>query len=156
MDPSDFDIERHIIPFVPSVTPAKKRIKRDPDELSPDKVWKPSAQSKRSERGKHADVATRSFFEDKVDACVSTEVPCQAAVWLFRALHSACTSNSGDYRMAMETSLEWASVPDISRAIFVVLGIDIDIPVEKNACKKQFLLNCIQQCLSMAQKYESK
>ncbi len=51
MDPSDFDIDRHLIPFIPSVTPLKKRVKRDPEELSPEKVWKPSCQSKRSERG---------------------------------------------------------------------------------------------------------
>ena len=156
MDPSDFDIDRHVIPFIPSVTPSKKRIKRDPDALSPDKVWKPSVQSKRSERGKQADVASRAFFQEKVDACVSPEVPCQAAVWLFRALQSACTSNSGDYRTAMETSLEWASVPDISRAIFYVLGIDIDTPVEKTACKTQFLRNYIHHCLLLAENFEHK
>jgi hypothetical protein len=156
MDPSDFDIERHVIPFIPSVTPLKKKMKRDPDDLSPDIVWKPSAQSKRSERGRQVDVATRAFFKHKVDSCVSADVPCQAAVWLFRALHSACDANNGDYRMAMETSLEWASVPDISRAIFFVLGLDIDIPVEKTACKSQFLRNCIYQCLSMAENFENK
>ncbi len=87
---------------------------------------------------------------------MSTDVPCQAAVWLFRALDSACTSISGDYRMAMETSLEFASVPDISRAIFFVLGIDIDIPAEKTACKSLFLRNCIQQCVSVAENFEIK
>jgi hypothetical protein len=38
MDPSDFDIDRHIVPFIPSVTPMKKRIKRDRDQLSPGHV----------------------------------------------------------------------------------------------------------------------
>ena len=154
MDPSDFDIDRHVIPFIPSVTPMKKRVKRDPDEISPDKSWKPSTKSKRTERGKEVIVATRKFFQHKVDACVSSDVPCQAAVWLFRALHSACDSNCADYRMAMETSLEWASIPDISRAIFFVLGVDIETPVEKCACKTQFLRNSIQHCLALAEAYE--
>ena len=131
MDPSDFDIDRHVIPFIPSVTPTTKRIKRDPDALSPEKVWKPSSQSKHSERGKRMKESCIKFFQLKVDSCVSEDVPCQAAIWLFRALHSECLSKRGDYRMAMETSLEWASVPDISRAILFVLGIDIDLPVEK-------------------------
>jgi class I fructose-bisphosphate aldolase len=56
--------------------------------------------------------------------------------------------------MAMETSLEWASVPDISRAIFFVLGIDIEIPAEKCACKSQFLRKCIHHCLSIAEAFE--
>jgi len=154
MDPSDFDIDRHVIPFIPSVTPSKKRIKRDPDEMSPEKIWKPTSKSKRTEQGKQADVATRKFFQHKVDTCVSAEVPCQAAVWLFCALHTACESNCSDYRMAMETSLEWASVPDISRAIFFVLGIDIEIPAEKCACKSQFLRKSIHQCLAVAESFE--
>jgi len=33
MDSSDFDVRRHCIPFVPSETPLKKRIKRDPGGL---------------------------------------------------------------------------------------------------------------------------
>ena len=156
MDPSDFDIDRHVIPYIPSVTPVKKRIKRDPEDMSPDKVWKPSSQSKRSERGKAATLATKAFFQNKVDTCVSDDVPCQAAVWLFRALHSACLSNCGDYRMAMETSLESASIPDISRAIYYVLGIDIEIPIEKFACKSVYLHHCIHQCLTMAGKFENK
>ena len=154
MDSSDFDIDRRIIPFIPSVTPMKKRMKRDPDAISPEKIWKPSSKSKRTERGKETDVATRKFFQHKVDTCVSTEVPCQAAVCLFRALHAACDSNGGDYRMAMETSLEWASVPDISRAIFFVLGVDIEIPAEKCACKSQFLRKSIHHCLSLAEAFE--
>jgi hypothetical protein len=156
MDPSDFDIERHVIPFIPSVTPMKKRIKRDPDDLSPEQVWKPSSQSKRSERGKRSKESTHKFFKDKVDSCVSEDVPCQAAIWLFRALHSACMSTCSDYRMAMETSLEWASIPDISRAIQFVLGIDIDIPVEKCACKTEYLRNCIHHCLETAHSFEDK
>jgi len=156
MDPSDFDLDRHVIPFIPSVTPMKKRIKRDPDDISPDKIWKPSTQSKRTERGKHVDVSTKRFFQHKIDLCVSEDVPCQAAVWLFRALHSACSSNCGDYRMAMETSLEWASVPDITRSIFYVLGIDIETPAEKTACKSQFLRNCINHCLAIAETFDSK
>jgi len=154
MDPSDFDIDRHIIPIIQSVTPMKKRIRRDPDDLSPDKVWKPSIQSKRTERGKHTDVATSKFFQQKIDSCVSDDIPCQAAVWLFRALHSVCMSNSGDFRTAMETSLEWASVPDISRAIYFVLGIDIDTPVEKCACKAQYLRICIHHCLTTAANFD--
>ena len=106
------------------------------------------------ERGKHTDVATKKFFQQKIDTCISTEVPCQAAVWLFRALHAACDSNCGDYRMAMETSLEWASIPDISRAIFFVLGSNIEIPVEKCACKSQFLRNSIHHCLVLAEAFE--
>ncbi len=154
MDPSDFDIDRHIIPIIQSVTPMKKRTRRDPDDLSPDKVWKPSIQSKRTERGKHTDVATSKFFQQKIDSCVSEDIPCQAAVWLFRALHSACMSNSGDFRTAMETSLEWASVPDISRAISFVLGIDIDTPVEKCTCKAQYLRMCIHHCLTTAANFD--
>ena len=155
MDPSDFDIDRRVIPFIPSVTPmAKKRMKRDPDDISPEKNWKPSTKSQRTERGRHTNLATKKFFQHKVDMCVSAEVPCQAAVWLFRALHAACDSNSGNYRMAMETSLEWASIPDISRAIFFVLGIDIDIPAEKCACKSQFLRNSINHCLALAEAFE--
>jgi hypothetical protein len=46
MDPSDFDIDRHVIPFIPSQTPSKKKMKKDPDQLSPEYVWKPSAVSK--------------------------------------------------------------------------------------------------------------
>ena len=153
MDPSDFDVDRHIIPFISSIDPPKKRIKRDPDDISPEKVWKPSIQSKRTERGKHADTATKKFFQHKIDLCVSDDIPCQAALWLFRALHSACSSNSGDYRTAMETSLEWASVPDISRAIFFVLGVDIEIPVEKCACKAQYLRKCIHHCLTVASSF---
>ena len=156
MDPSDFDIDRHVIPFIPSVTPMKKRVKRNPDELSPEKVWKPTSQSKRSERGKRSEESTRNFFQVKVDSCVSEEVPCQAAIWLFRALHSACLSTCSDFRMAMETSLEWASIPDISRAILFVLGIDIDISVEKCACKMEYLRNCIHQCLETATNFEDK
>ena len=156
MDPSDFDIDRHVIPFIPSATPVKKRVKRDPDDLSPDKVWKPSSQSKRSERGKQGNMATSKFFQMKVDACVSEDVPCQAAVWLFRAMHSACLSNCGDFRMAMETSLEWATVPDISRAIYFVLGIDIALPSEKCACKAEYLRSCIHQCLTIANNFEDK
>jgi len=56
--------------------------------------------------------------------------------------------------MAMETSLEWASVPDISRAIFFVLGVDIEIPAEKCACKSQFLRNSILHCLEIAKDFE--
>ena len=52
--------------------------------------------------------------------------------------------------MAMETSLEWASVPDISRAIFFVLGVDIEIPAEKS----QFLRNSILHCLEIAKDFE--
>jgi hypothetical protein len=155
-DPSDFDIDRHLIPFIPSVTPLNKRVKRDPEELSPEKVWKPSCQSKRSERGRQVHVSTKKFFQMKVDSCISEEVPCPAAVWLFRALHSACLSNCGDYRMAMETSLGWASVPDISRAIYYVLGIDIPLPIEKCACKSEYLRQCILHCLSIANSFEDK
>jgi len=42
MDPLDFDVIRHCIPFVPSETPSKKRIKKDPEDFSPEKSWKPS------------------------------------------------------------------------------------------------------------------
>jgi hypothetical protein len=66
MDPSDFDIDRHVIPFIPSATPMKKqRIKRDPDYISPDQPWKPSTKSKRTERGKQAGEATKKFFQHK-------------------------------------------------------------------------------------------
>ena len=58
--------------------------------------------------------------------------------------------------MAMETSLEWASIPDISRAILFVLGIDIDIPVEKSACKSEYLRHCILHCLEIANNFEDK
>lgn len=77
MDPSNFDIDRHVIPFIPSVTKLKKKIKRDRDELLPDKVLK---QSKRFERGKQKDVPTRTLFKHKVDSCLSADDPCQAAV----------------------------------------------------------------------------
>ena len=56
----------------------------------------------------------------------------------------------------METSLEWASIPDISRAILFVLGIDIDLPVEKAACKAEYLRNCILHCIEIADNYEDK
>ncbi len=61
-DPSDFDIDRHLIPFIPSVTPLNKRVKRDPEELSPEKVWKLSCQSKRSERGDKLMYPPRNSF----------------------------------------------------------------------------------------------
>ena len=65
MDPSDFDIDRHVIPFIPSVTPMKKRIKREPEDLSPEQVWKPSNQSKRSERGKRSKESTHKFSKSR-------------------------------------------------------------------------------------------
>ncbi len=156
MDPSDFDVDRHVIPFSSSsVTPAKKRMKRNPEQFSPAQVWKPSCRSKRSECDKRLKESTKRFFQCKVDSCVSEDVPCQAAIWLFRALHSACLSTCSDFRMAIETSLEWASIPGISRAILFVLGIDIDLPLEKTACKTEYLRSCIIQCIEIANKYEA-
>jgi len=156
MDPSDFDVDRHIIPFVPSSTPAKKKVKKDPDELSPDKIWKPSKQSDRTERGMRDSLAVKEFFMSRLQDCELKEMPCHACMWLFKSLNNACLAHRTDFRLAMETSLEWASIPDIVRAISFVLAMDIVMPTEKCTNKDVFLKKCISECLDVAEKFEYK
>jgi hypothetical protein len=54
MDPADFDVDQRCIPhFVSSIedvaiTPMKKKVRKDPEELTPDNEWTPSVQSSRS------------------------------------------------------------------------------------------------------------
>jgi hypothetical protein len=85
MDLSDFDVDRHVIPFSSSsVTPAKKRMKRDPEQFSPDQVCaKPSCRSKRSECDKRLKESTKRFFQCKVDSCVSEDVISSSPLGLF-------------------------------------------------------------------------
>ena len=154
MDPSDFDIEQHIIPYIPSVTPMKKKIKRDPDALSPEKVWKPSTQSKRMERGKQEVVAAKRFFQQRLKDCVTADLPCQAGIWLYRALCTQCEAAVPNFRTAMESSLEWASMPDMTRAISFILNVDIELPSEKCLSKSIFLQKCIQESLRVAECYD--
>ena len=115
----------------------------------------PASQSEVNEESDRRSLRT-SFSKSRLTHASLKMSPCQAAIWLFRALHSALLSTSSDFRMAMETSLEWASIPDISRAILFVLGIDIEIPVEKGACKMEYLRNCIHHCLETAANFEAK
>jgi hypothetical protein len=152
MDPSDFDIIRHCIPFIPSETPGKKRVKRDPEDLSPEKIWKPSLESKRAMKGRNTDTMVQEFFKEKIANCALFDVPCPACVWLYKALNTACLVSGTDFRYCMETALEWASVPDITRAIFFVLKIDIDLPREKTMSKSNFLRKCIDFCICIAEK----
>jgi hypothetical protein len=51
----------------------------------------------------------------------------------------------------METALEWASIPDIARAIYYVLKVDIELPIEKYISKSNFLRKCIDVCISAAE-----
>ena len=92
----------------------------------------------------------------KLKDCELKEMPCHACLWLFKALNTACLSNRTDFRLVMETSLEWASIPDIVRAISFVLMIDLDLPTEKCASKTVFLKKCISECIAIAEKFEIK
>ncbi len=73
-------------------------------------------------------------------------------MWLFRALNTACSTPSSDFRYCMETALEWASIPDIVRAISFVLKIDVDLPLEKTMSKSNFLRKSVDICISIAEK----
>jgi len=92
------------------------------------------------------------FFKEKIECCELVDVPCHACVWLFKALNTSCSIPSSDFRYCMETALEWASIPDIVRAISFVLKVDIDLPVEKTMSKSNFLRKCVDICISIAAK----
>lgn len=86
MNPSDFDVIHHCFPFVPSETPVKERVKKNPKALSPEKVWKPTLESKRTVKGTTNDAAMFQFFKEKVQPYELADVQCHACVWLFKVL----------------------------------------------------------------------
>ena len=86
--------------------------------------------------------------------CVTADLPCQAGIWLYRALCTQCEAAVPNFRTAMESSLEWASMPDMTRAISFILNVDIELPSEKCFSKSIFLQKCIQESLRVAENYD--
>ena len=118
-------------------------MKKDPEALSPEKIWKHTVDFRRASKGKTSDAVMVQFFKDKVSGCELVDVPCLACIRLFKALNTACYVPTSDFRCCMETALEFATIPDIVRAISFVLNIDIELPSEKTMSKGNFLRKCI-------------
>jgi hypothetical protein len=79
-------------------------VKKDPDAFSPEKIWKPSLETKRGSKGKTSDVVMKKFFKDQLDKFILVDIPCAACVWLFRALTTACDVPGSDFRCCIETA----------------------------------------------------
>jgi hypothetical protein len=94
----------------------------------------------------------KKFFKDQLDKFILVDIPCAACVWLFRALTTACDVPGSDFRCCIETALESATIPDIVRAISLVLNIDIDMPHEKTISKQNFLRKCVDDCIHLAER----
>jgi hypothetical protein len=129
MDPADFDVDNHTIPHSASSmelidgTPMKKKRRRDPDELTPEIEWKPSAQSSRSAKI-HEEANGLSVFVKKcIAACNVETFRSIASRWLFRALQSAVQLPSQDYRVTIQMALETAPLDDMDMEFEDVFGI---------------------------------
>jgi len=146
MDPSDFDV----IPFVSTTTPVKKRVRRGPDDCSPEKNWKPTLESRRGSKGKIGDAVVQKFIKQRLDLCSFVDAPCSACVWLFRALNTASEVLGSDFRCCMSTALESASIADIITAFSLVLNIDIEMPLERSVSKVNFLRKCVDDVIQLA------
>ena len=122
MDPADFDVDQRTTPHLSltvediAVTPAKKKPRKDPEALTPDIQWKPSAQSSRASKLIEEVTAVSKFVKVCLSRCTTSNFRSLASRWLYRALDSVSQQASPDFRVIIQMSLESAPVEDMDMA----------------------------------------
>jgi len=161
MDPADFDVDQRTIPHVSSTveevcgTPCRKKPRKDPEELTPEVDWKPSAQSSRSSKLIEEVTAMSKYVKVCIARCILSNFRSLASRWLYRALDAVKEQVSPDFRVIIQVTLESAPIEDMDMAfedIFQVASNDTSSPRTRN--KSQYLLMCINRVYECAEMFE--
>jgi len=161
MDPADFDVDQRTIPHVSSsgeeviMTPCKKKTRKDPEVLTPEEDWKPSAQSSRSSKLVEEVTAMSKFVRVCISRCETSNFRSLASRWLYRALEPVMNHPSPDFRVLIKMSLESAPIEDMALAfedIFQISSTDGSSPRSRN--KGQYLQMCISRVFECAELFE--
>jgi hypothetical protein len=162
MDPADFDLDQRTIPHLAptiediAMTPAKKKPRKDPEELTPDIQWKPTAQSSRASKLIEEVTAVSKFIKVCLSRCIVSNFRSLASRWLYRALDSVSQQPAPDFRVVIQMSLETAPVEDMDLAfgdIFQISPLDDSSPRSRN--KGQYLQSCINRVYECAETFET-
>ena len=162
MDPADFDVDQRTIPHLSltvediAVTPAKKKPRKDREELTPDIPWKPSTQSSRASNLIEEVTAVSKFVKVCLSRCTTSNFRSLASRWLYRALDSVSQQASPDFRVIIQMSLELAPVEDMDMAFEDIFGLspsEDSSPRSRN--KGQYLLSCISRVYECAENFEA-
>jgi hypothetical protein len=161
MDPADFDVDQRSIPhFVSSIedvaiTPMKKKVRKDPEDLTPENEWKPSAQSSRSSK-MHGEVTNMSKFVNRcISSCVVDSFQSLASRWLFRALQVGLGQTRPDYRVIIQMALESAPIDDMDLALMDVFRLKPNSDSSpRSRSKDQYLQGCISRVFDCADSFQ--
>jgi hypothetical protein len=161
MDPADFDVDRLVIPHMSSSidhvvsTPIKKRPRKDPEELTPEVDWKPSAQSSRSSKSCVEMSAMSKFVNRSISSCSIPSFKSLASRWLHRALQVGVQQSLPDYRVIIQMALESAPVDDMDMAFEDVFGIAPNVASSPRTRNKDlYLQGCIDKVFECAESFE--
>jgi hypothetical protein len=158
MDPADFDVDQRTIPHLSSTveevcgTPCRKKTRKDPEDLTPEMDWKPSAQSSRSSKLVEEETAMSKYVKVCLARCNISNFRSLASRWLYRALDSVKEQLSPDFRVIIQVTLESAPIVDMDMAfedIFQHASNDNSSPRTRN--KSQYLLMCINRVFEWAE-----